>query len=661
MLRRCVPPVAIAIFVAASWGVCWAGDRGDYLPLDVGMTWTYGDTFHVVRVKSMMKSLPPIYVVDYTGQVRNFIEREKGKVLEWGEGKTRLLYDFEAPEGASWKIESLGDGSDLLDGTDVTVLNTSEAVKVPFGAFNNCVHFGMRPRPGLADAGVTDMWFAPDVGMIKWTEIWIGGVRSFELTAFSGNGPRPPVSRPDPVVDRPESYPNVSSVERDGMRYEVATERPAYDQGDVVSIRYRATAIDRDSVAFRFGTTQQEEFLLVNSENRKVWVWSDGKAFGEALTWFTLGRGESKEFEAALQLSAGPVRMLNIDQASLSPGTYRLIGFLPTMSFETVDRTDTEIAVTLQVLGDLTQARLAGEVVEARNEGVGRPIVEARVSLKPLEGSDADVPIARGTFTNRSGLFSIPGLKPGTYRLTAEKKGYRSVSAIAELQAGENRLDFALEPESDEQFPNSQVYVGDRLWAEIATDRLEYRPTDSVIVRYRLINTGPDSLKLTFRSGQRYDFLLEGSRGRIWGWSDGRAFILALGAQDLAPGDSVEVRKTFGLAGVGATAEGTYALDGFMTVTPDGPGAVAREETGARVKFSVVSPNGSEMDPAKMELRGDFNLDRSVDFDDFFRFALAFGTTSTAPAFDRVFDLDGNGGIDFDDFMIFAASFGSHR
>ena len=53
----------------------------------------------------------------------------------------------------------------------------------------------------------------------------------------------------------------------------------------------------------------------------------------------------------------------------------------------------------------------------------------------------------------------------------------------------------------------------------------------------------------------------------------------------------------------------------------------------------------------------DFDGDGEVDFDDFFRFADAFGATPTAPAWDPAFDLDESGEVDFDDFFRFADAF----
>ncbi len=169
--------------------------RADYFPLEVGTTWTYGESARVVRVTDKVETLfGSGYMLE--GLLQNRIVRKNadGKALESLGREWRLLFDLDAGEQASWTIEAPDGGDDLLDGTKVTVVSKSEAVGVPYGRFEASVHLAMRPRTGLADAGITDMWFVRDVGLVKWSEIWIGGVRDFELTAFETV--KTPPSRP---------------------------------------------------------------------------------------------------------------------------------------------------------------------------------------------------------------------------------------------------------------------------------------------------------------------------------------------------------------------------------------------------------------------------------------------------------------------------------
>ena len=57
-------------------------------------------------------------------------------------------------------------------------------------------------------------------------------------------------------------------------------------------------------------------------------------------------------------------------------------------------------------------------------------------------------------------------------------------------------------------------------------------------------------------------------------------------------------------------------------------------------------------------LKGDFNGDRTVNFNDFLLFVQTFGKTSADLEFDAGIDLNGSGQIDFPDFLTFARYFG---
>lgn len=56
---------------------------------------------------------------------------------------------------------------------------------------------------------------------------------------------------------------------------------------------------------------------------------------------------------------------------------------------------------------------------------------------------------------------------------------------------------------------------------------------------------------------------------------------------------------------------------------------------------------------------GDFNVDGTVDFQDFLLFAGNFGRRQGESAFESRFDLDADGAVAFGDFLIFVAVFGS--
>jgi hypothetical protein len=160
-----------------------------YFPLKEGLTWTYGSREDAIRVTASNPSIyGPIYSVTGFLQDRELRTTYDGKVMELRGDSWRLLFDLSADVKDSWTIQTKGEQTDLLDGATVTVESRSDRVSTPYGDFDNAVHLSVRPRDGLNDAGVTQMWFTPGVGLVKWSETWIGGERLHLLAGFDDGG-----------------------------------------------------------------------------------------------------------------------------------------------------------------------------------------------------------------------------------------------------------------------------------------------------------------------------------------------------------------------------------------------------------------------------------------------------------------------------------------
>lgn len=91
------------------------------------------------------------------------------------------------------------------------------------------------------------------------------------------------------------------------------------------------------------------------------------------------------------------------------------------------------------------------------------------------------------------------------------------------------------------------------------------------------------------------------------------------------------------------TAPASWIGQERVTLTARDP-----EGASASVTFTVIGAG----------LRGDFNGDGAVNFDDFFAFAGAFGTAQGQAGFDAKFDMDKSGRVDLNDFFLFAEAFG---
>jgi hypothetical protein len=526
-----------------------------------------------------------------------------GEVLEVAKSGERKILDLAAEPGNAWTIGPLDGGYDLWSGAEVTLASRSDVVDVPLGSFREVLHFQFSPPPGLADAGVTDLWLAPDVGLIQWSEIWIGGVRTLQLSGFRGGR--------DGGPDAPQRYANFVTREEGDRFYTLGLDRETYHHGERIQMRYDvlvdSEAGASDSVLYRFDTTQQIEFALTDSAGTRNWLWSEGRGFAEVLTAFTLGAGGRRRVDGDLLIVRSDSPVASRDQVALTPGRYRLEGFLPTSFLQPggTPSDETVVSVPFEVLGEVaTEVVVQGVVVEiAGRQVLPIPSATVRVSYLPLirldGGAAVSGPVSE-TVTDERGEYRIGGLIPGSYLVEVSREGWNTETASIHLRAGITPFRVAMARSDTEGLDNSNAWDHGRFRGELAVDKLQYSPEDTVQVRYRLIYRGEEEVTLSFTSGQWYDITLDGPRGRVWTWSDGMAFTQALGQLVMAPGDTFQVRESIVLNDLGAGGGGSYLLQarttggvrqeatGSLGATLTRPPEGAVDETAAAVKFIVV-------------------------------------------------------------------------
>ena len=97
-----------------------------------------------------------------------------------------------------------------------------------------------------------------------------------------------------------------------------------------------------------------------------------------------------------------------------------------------------------------------------------------------------------------------------------------------------------------------------------------------------------------------------------------------------------------------------------IAITSNDPGSPTDEvtATGSGTAELVVRVVVVEIDGVEREVKGFFDGDDDIDFDDFFVFADNFGLVAEDDDYDATIDLDGDGDVDFDDFFVFADFFG---
>lgn len=101
----------------------------------------------------------------------------------------------------------------------------------------------------------------------------------------------------------------------------------------------------------------------------------------------------------------------------------------------------------------------------------------------------------------------------------------------------------------------------------VATDKLRYAPGDPITVTMAVMNRSGVAVTLNFSTGQRYDFTLKDSAGKVvWQWAAERMFTQVLGEETIVPGGELVYREQF----TGRLAPGSYRIVGTL-VAMDGP------------------------------------------------------------------------------------------
>ncbi len=101
----------------------------------------------------------------------------------------------------------------------------------------------------------------------------------------------------------------------------------------------------------------------------------------------------------------------------------------------------------------------------------------------------------------------------------------------------------------------------------LSTDRSQYQPGQTVVMKMTVTNPFDELVTLRFISGQTYDFIIRDSDGqKVWQWSDGKAFTMALHQRELAAGESYEVSTRWTVPAEGETklAAGLYRINGTI-------------------------------------------------------------------------------------------------
>ncbi len=289
--------LAIVLFscLLVSAGIAATADFGAMFPANLNDSWVlerFAEEPTNVRVTAITE----------TGWMRfeglfdmSLLLRPHGsQIYVWGDGREprQVLYDFAAPEGATWPVAFRG-----LVGS-VTVAERRAAVTTAFGPMKSCTAFNFLWE-NLADTGVDTQWFCPGVGLVKQTKATIAGPNAEYTVAASIRG-------------------NIA-IGYLGQGINVRIEQGKAPTGSMLKARIEMWDTTGTERRFRSETSQLFDLRLVNERGETVRLWSWDQVFEPVVTTWML-EGE-KDFEADLLLA-------HRGGKPLQPGLYTVEGWI---------------------------------------------------------------------------------------------------------------------------------------------------------------------------------------------------------------------------------------------------------------------------------------------------------------------------------------------
>lgn len=97
----------------------------------------------------------------------------------------------------------------------------------------------------------------------------------------------------------------------------------------------------------------------------------------------------------------------------------------------------------------------------------------------------------------------------------------------------------------------------------VASMEAQVRPSSVRLILY-VTNNGDEPVDLTFRTSQRFDFVIRDADGvEVWRWSDDMAFLQAISHATLAPGESWDMEAVWDPQ----DRSGVYEATGMLTAS----------------------------------------------------------------------------------------------
>lgn len=183
-MQRPAVVLALALVLAPLAAAAPEGGR-DLFPLQSRSEWTY-QNLRYGGAEQLTASRAPggaFRLAGFPG-APSLRVRWSGQTLQAWDGEDRrweAWLRLGAPAGTSYAVDL---PQPLWAGVRVTVASRRATIYNPVlrRSHAGALRLSVRPNPELADAGLTDLWFVPRVGLVRWIEQSIAGPVAYVLT-----------------------------------------------------------------------------------------------------------------------------------------------------------------------------------------------------------------------------------------------------------------------------------------------------------------------------------------------------------------------------------------------------------------------------------------------------------------------------------------------
>lgn len=275
----------------------------EYLPLQLGNQWVYraslGEPLEVSVSRLESAGGHTYSVLSGMGSETWLRYASDGLLMQYDrEARTESVYlNFTVSEGASYRTTA------HPCNTTAELQSKSFKDSFPLGEFSNVaqVRYGGNV---CADAGLTADYYLPYIGLLRRTETSFTGPRTYDLIYARING--------------------TVMVSTNETSFSLSTDKPIYVNSgtDVPIASARITLRTSEDLILEFGTGQEIDCILSDSDGNTIFKWSDGQSFTQAMKTVRV----SKERNWATRI---PLK--SADGQTLRGGIYTLEGRITTL------------------------------------------------------------------------------------------------------------------------------------------------------------------------------------------------------------------------------------------------------------------------------------------------------------------------------------------